>query len=310
MLYNYEKCLLQQGFGIFVLKNGKIHFFTGKGGVGKSSLSIAFAKELAEQGLKTLWLEFSQTPTLKHFSEVKLSHNPTNISKNLDAASWNGEDCLQEFVKYSVKLRLIYETFYRSKAINALIKAAPALREIAFLGYLTSHLRDVEPSLSYDQVVVDAPSTGHFLACLKVPGALLDISDFGPMGFHCRGILEVLQNPEKTAIYSIFLAEPLVVLEHQYMQSELSSLGLKSVPWMNKAINPSLISELNEINKASTGNSENLGSFKRKLLKSFEQQQQILKDLDSKNLVTTFDSDQSSLKQQVKVKVGEILNEN
>jgi anion-transporting ArsA/GET3 family ATPase len=310
MLYNYEKCQLQQGFGIFVLKNGKIHFFTGKGGVGKSSLSIAFAKELAEQGLKTLWLEFSQTPTLRHFSEVKLSHNPTYISENLDAASWNGEDCLQEFVKYSVKLRLIYETFYRSKAINALIKAAPALREIAFLGYLTSHLRDVEPSLSYDQVVVDAPSTGHFLACLKVPGALLDISDFGPMGFHCRGILEVLQNPEKTSIYSIFLAEPLVVLEHRYMQSELSSLGLQSLSWMNKAISPSMIEELQSIKQTAADLNQTSETFKNKLLKSYEQQQQILKDLSLKNLLMTFDSDESSLKKQVKFTVGDILNGN
>ncbi len=301
MLYIYEKCQLQQGFRIFVVKNEKIHFFTGKGGVGKSTLSIAFARELAHSGQRTLWLEFSQTPTLKHFSKIELTHKPVNLAVNLDAASWNGEDCLQEFVKYSVKLRLIYETFYRSKAINALIKAAPALREIAFLGYLTSHLRDVKPCLEYDQVVVDAPSTGHFLACLKVPEALLDISDFGPMGFHCKGILDVLRDNQKTAIYSIFLAEPLVLMEHNYLQQELGLLGLTSTPWMNKALNPAIFSDLKDI--ISKSESSPTAEVKRplvnKLLSTFEQQQQVLKDLGSKNLIMTYEDHRDAIEVQL-----------
>lgn len=289
-----------------MLKKGKIHFFTGKGGVGKSSLSIAFAEQLAELGHRTLWLEFSQTPTLRHFTEVTLSHKPVNLAPNLDVASWNGEDCLQEFVKYSVKLRLIFETFYRSNAINALIKAAPALREIAFLGYLTSHLRGVKPALDYDQVIVDAPSTGHFLAALKVPGALLDISNFGPMGFHCNGILEVLRDPQKTSIYSIFLAEPLVMLEHEYMQKELSEMGLKSIPWMNKAIKAELVEELKELQPESLVPALEKGqsSFSQKLIRSFEQQQAVLKQMQSENLIVTYDADASDLTMQLKPIVG------
>lgn len=291
-----------------MLKKGKIHFFTGKGGVGKSSLSIAFAEQLAELGHRTLWLEFSQTPTLRHFTEVTLSHKPVNLAPNLDVASWNGEDCLQEFVKYSVKLRLIFETFYRSNAINALIKAAPALREIAFLGYLTSHLRGVKPALDYDQIIVDAPSTGHFLAALKVPGALLDISNFGPMGFHCNGILEVLRDPQKTSIYSIFLAEPLVMLEHEYMQKELSEMGLKSIPWMNKAIKAELVEELKELQPESVIPALEKGqsSFSQKLIRSFEQQQSVLKQMQSENLIVTYDADASDLTMQLKPIVGGI----
>jgi anion-transporting ArsA/GET3 family ATPase len=274
-----------------VLKNGKIHFFTGKGGVGKSTLSVAFARELAIQGYKTLWLEFSQAPTYKNISEKSLGFKPIQLEPNLDIASWNGEDCLQEFVKHSVKLRLIYETFYRSKAISALIKAAPALREIAFLGYLTSHLRNVEPCLRYDQIVVDAPSTGHFLACLKVPEALLDISSIGPMGFHCNGILKVLRDHESTQIYSIFLAEPLVVIEHEYLQKELEKLGLKSRPWLNKGIEDLIVNELQSLEPLNQKS-----SFADKLLNLKLQQDQIVQNLDSQQLVMTSDTDVTGLK--------------
>lgn len=274
-----------------MLKKGKIHFFTGKGGVGKTLLSMNFAQELASRGHKTLWLEFNQNPSEnKIFGD--LSFNPKLHSEGLSVASWNGEDCLQEFVKYSVKLRLIFETFYRSKAINALIKAAPALREIAFLGYLTSHLRDVKPALDFDQIVVDAPSTGHFLSCLRVPVALLDVSDFGPMGFHCRGILKVLRDSNLTKIYNIFLAEPLVVSEHEFLKNELNKSGFESKPWFNKALSADLISELNQIDS-------DLKTIKK--LQAFQQQQnQILKGFNNEELIITSDGPYDDLKLEIR----------
>lgn len=301
MLYIYEYGRLQHGFWVFMLKNGKIHFFTGKGGVGKSTLSIAFARELAKAGHKTLWLEFSQTPTVKHFPELKLEFKPQEVSENLSAASWNGEDCLQEFVRHSVKLRMIFEAFYRSKAINALIKAAPALREISFLGYLTSHLRQNEPSLDFDQVVVDAPSTGHFLACLKVPGALLDVSDFGPMGKQCRGILDVLKDTEKTSIYSVFIAEPLVFLEYQYLQTELESLGFTSTPWLNKALNPEVVNELKtlKIDK---------NQFFDKIISREKSENEIVQKINSKDLRLIYEDKDTVIKKQIKEIVEEELS--
>ncbi len=291
-----------------MLKNRKIHFFTGKGGVGKSTLSLSFAKQLAENGFKTLWLEFTQSPTTNHFPQLILEHRPKKVGNNYYAASWNGEDCLQEFVKHSVKLRLIYETFYRSKAISALIKAAPALREIAFLGYLTSHLRGVKPSLQFDQVVVDAPSTGHFLSCLKVPGALLDISDFGPMGFHCKGILEVLRNPKKTTIYSVFLAEPLVVLENEYLQSELQKLGLNSTPWVNQILETRMVNELQALSTPIEGKNDGT-SIKASIVFQKTKQESILRDLKLENCLMTFDGDTSLVDEQMKATLKQVLGE-
>lgn len=293
MLYIYENGRLQHGFWVFMLKNEKIHFFTGKGGVGKSTLSVAFARELANAGHKTLWLEFSQTPTQKHFPEVQLEFKPQQVSENLSVASWNGEDCLQEFVRHSVKLRMIFEAFYRSKAINALIKAAPALREISFLGYLTSHLRQNEPSLDFDQVVVDAPSTGHFLACLKVPSALLDVSDFGPMGKQCRGILDVLKDPQKTAIYSVFIAEPLVFLEYEYLQAELQALGFQSKPWLNKALNPEIVNELNSLESEKN-------SYLEKIILRQKNEKEIVEKINSKSLNLIYEDKDAVVKKQVK----------
>lgn len=278
-----------------MLKKGKIHIFTGKGGVGKSLISYNFATELARLGQKTLWLEYSQNPSQQK-ERGPLSFNPKQQSANLFVSSWNGEDCLQEFVKYSVKLRLIYETFYRSMAITALIKAAPALREIAFLGYLTSHFRGVKPALDYDQIVVDAPSTGHFLSCIRVPSALLDVSDFGPMGFHCRGILNVLKDSQLTTIYNIFLPEPLVVSEFNFLKNELSQSGFKSKGWFNKALNPKVAEDLEVIDPQTL----NKNNYFKNIQKLKEQQAQLLNQLKDENMIFTSEGPENEIKNELK----------
>ncbi len=200
---------------------GKIHFFTGKGGVGKSTLALSKALQLARGGQKTLLVEFSQFNTMSRHLGREVGFTPVKWQEHLDVASWTGEDCLREYVRHSVKIRFIFDMFFRAKATNALIKAAPALKEISFLGYITSHLRGVEPQLHYDQIVVDAPATGHFISCLQVPRALLEIASVGPMGQHCRGIIEVLKNPEWVHVYTVFMPEPLVLNEQKELQDKL-----------------------------------------------------------------------------------------
>lgn len=296
-----------------MLKKGKIHFFTGKGGVGKSTLSIAFARELAAQGHNTLWLEFTQNPSVNTFEGVDLGFLPQKIGHNLSVASWNGEDCLQEFVKHSVKLRIIYEAFYKSKAITALIKAAPALREISFLGYLTSHLRDFKPSLHYDQVVVDAPSTGHFLACLKIPRALLDISSLGPMGTQCQGIINVLKDPSKTSFYTVFLAEPLVYLEYKYLESEMTELGFQCRPWLNKAMNPKVIQELKEMMNGISSESSNFEKTKilsEEIIEIQTQQEAIIHQINTNNILISYEENKQALERRVSKTVQGLLRDN
>lgn len=216
---------------------GKIHFFTGKGGVGKSTLALSKALELSEKGYRTLFVEFSHVNTMTRHLKVPVGSKPTNFLPSLDVVSWNGEDCLQEYVKHSVKIKFLFEVFYRSKAMHALVQAAPALKEVSFLGYLTSHHRGVKPYLNYDHIVVDAPSTGHFVSCLQVPQALLEVTSLGPMGYHCRGILEVLKDPNKVQVYTIFLPEDLVIEEQlQLQQTLLEQFSIKPQVWMNRSL--------------------------------------------------------------------------
>lgn len=249
---------------------GEIHFFTGKGGVGKTTVALSQALKLAEKGQKTLLVEYSQLNTFSQTFKMPVGFTPIKLEDNLHVASWNGEDCLQEYVKHSVKIKILFEMFYHSKAMSALIKAAPALKEISFLGYLTSHFRNVKPCLDFDSIIVDAPSTGHFISCLQVPKSLLAITSFGPMGHHCKGILDVLKDPQKTKVYTVFLPEELVINEQRQLVKTLKSeFEIQAQVWLNRSFTKANI-EIPENIKGDKTNQRYI-SFLREGLKNEKQ---------------------------------------
>jgi anion-transporting ArsA/GET3 family ATPase len=62
-----------------------------------------------------------------------------------------------------------------------LIQVAPGLLEIAQLGQITSGFRKHGPQFNFDEIVIDAPATGHFLSLLRAPRGLAQVIGSGPM---------------------------------------------------------------------------------------------------------------------------------
>jgi anion-transporting ArsA/GET3 family ATPase len=65
----------------------------------------------------------------------------------------------------------------------------------------------------FDLIIVDAPATGHGLSLLRVPETLLNMIQVGPIANQTRTVLETLQDPSKTGIVQVTLAEELPVKE-------------------------------------------------------------------------------------------------
>jgi hypothetical protein len=97
--------------------------------------------------------------------------------------------------------------------MKALVQAAPALKELAVLGKLTSGPRHIGPPMPYDEIVVDAYSTGHFRALWRAPVGLAAAIPFGPMGEQSRSIIDVLKNPQLTRFHVVMIPEELPVSE-------------------------------------------------------------------------------------------------
>ncbi len=190
-----------------------IHLISGKGGVGKSMVAASLAWRLASEGKKTLLVELGERSYFRHVFHTDLQSHSSEISTHLTVTRWEGEACLREYLRHLIKIERMVNLFFDNRVMRALVQAAPALRELALLGKITSGPRRIGPPLNYDEIVVDAFSTGHFRALWRAPVGLAQAIPFGPMGEQSRSIVRTLQDPKLTRFYVTMLPEEMPVTE-------------------------------------------------------------------------------------------------
>ncbi len=194
---------------------------TGKGGVGKSLVAAATATSFARKGLKTLLVELGDQSSYQYVFDKAIKYKGTNIEKNLDVALWNGEACLKEYITYLIKVPALADLFMDNKIMRTFIRAAPALKELAVLGKITSGIRSWGPELPFDRIVVDGYATGHFMALLKAPIGMAELISAGPMGEQSRNISAVLADSKHTQYLIVTLLEELPISESLELRTEL-----------------------------------------------------------------------------------------
>ena len=257
----------------------KIVFVSGKGGVGKSLIAAAIARELARAGRKTLLAEIGETSYYQDFWGLpRVGHEPIRMPDGFDLALWSGETSLREYVLFYLKMERLYSLFFENKVMRALVNVAPGLSEIAILGKVTSGLRHVGPPLDYDTIVVDSYATGHALALFQAPKGMREAIGFGPMGHHSREIENVLRDPKLTAYVVVTLLEELPVSETLEFRAALEKeLGVLAEVVANKVIESPVSRD--ELAAIASGKSGGLGEFAEYLQAVEKRQDKYLEQL-------------------------------
>jgi arsenite-transporting ATPase len=147
----------------------RIIFFTGKGGVGKTSTAAATAVLSAEYGHKTVIMSTDPAHSLSDCMGVPLSAQITNVQENLDAIEI---DPYIELNEYWGKIREFLANFLISLGADAQI--AGELASIPGMDELFSliRLREFYGKTDYDVVIVDMAPTGESLRLLSLPEVL------------------------------------------------------------------------------------------------------------------------------------------
>lgn len=156
----------------------KLIFFSGKGGVGKTTCSASYAVFSAKSGLKTLLVSTDPAHSTSDIFEKKIENNITNILPNLDAIEINGEKESKLYMdKVRVSLKQVVSPIIIEE-INKQIDAAsisPGTEEAALFDKMIEII--TEKNNEYDRIIFDTAPTGHTVRLLTLPellGAWID----------------------------------------------------------------------------------------------------------------------------------------
>jgi arsenite/tail-anchored protein-transporting ATPase len=172
----------------------RVMFFTGKGGVGKTSLACAMAVSLADDERRVLLVSTDPASNLDEVLGVRLSTRPAPVPgvPHLFALNIDPEAAAREYrerVIGPIRTRLPARVVARME--EELSGACTV--EIAAFDEFTSLLADSRTDADFDHILFDTAPTGHTLRLLKLPSAWTGFIDTNTTGTSCLGPLAGLQ---------------------------------------------------------------------------------------------------------------------
>ncbi len=186
-------------------------FFTGKGGVGKTSLSSATAIALADRGRRVLLISTDPASNLDQVLGVSLSTRPRAVPgvEGLFALNIDPEAAAAAYRERALgPLRGTVDAAELSRREEELSGACTV--EIAAFDEFTGYLARASDLDSYDHIVFDTAPTGHTLRLLTLPAAWTEFIDDNPTGASCLGPPTALQKQQEQYREAIAaLADPL-----------------------------------------------------------------------------------------------------
>jgi arsenite-transporting ATPase len=216
-------------------------FFTGKGGVGKTSMACATAVALADRGRRVLLVSTDPASNLDEVLGVTLSTVPTAVPGAPGLSAFNIDPAA---AAHAYREKLVGP--FRGKLPEALVRSmeeqlsGACTMEIAAFDEVSRLLGDPQSTAGYDHVLFDTAPTGHTLRLLSLPGAWSGFIDANPAGASCLGPLSGLEaqravyaqavasliDPARTTLVLVSRAQRAALAEARRTSHELSLLGV------------------------------------------------------------------------------------
>jgi arsenite/tail-anchored protein-transporting ATPase len=216
-------------------------FFTGKGGVGKTSLSSATAVALASADLRVLLVSTDPASNLSEVLATPIGRTarPVDGVPGLDALDIDPDAAA---AAYRDRVVGPYRGVLPDTVVAGIEEqlSGACTVEIAAFDEFTALLADPDATAGYDHVVFDTAPTGHTLRLLALPSAWTGFLDESTVGVTCIGplsgltqaqdryrvALEALADPALTTLVLVTRPDTGAITEADRARSELAALGL------------------------------------------------------------------------------------
>ena len=232
----------EQSLARFLESPTRFLFFTGKGGVGKTSLACASAINLADAGRRVLLVSTDPASNLDEVMGVRLTSTPTEIPTVPRLAALN-IDPAAAAAAYREKL----VGPYRGQLPEAVLRSmeeqlsGACTMEIAAFDEFSKLLGEPAATAGYDHVIFDTAPTGHTLRLLSLPGAWTGYLSSSTTGNSCLGPLAGLEKQRGvyehavasladgacTTLVLVSRAQRAALAEAERTSHELAAIGVR-----------------------------------------------------------------------------------
>ncbi|HJL18172.1 MAG TPA: ArsA-related P-loop ATPase [Sandaracinaceae bacterium LLY-WYZ-13_1] len=173
---------------------------TGKGGVGKTTLAAGLAEAAARRDGKATLVEFGDAESGRRVlgSRSKVKHEVVEP-----------KEALEKSVGRLLGSKMLAKIFIGNFAVRRMLRAAPALRELAML----DAVGQIADRAQGKRVVVDMPATGHGLAWLRLPMQMRDLFGSGGLYELSERLVHRLVAPRACSVVVVTLPERMVLQE-------------------------------------------------------------------------------------------------
>ena len=221
----------------------KYLFFTGKGGVGKTSTASATATYLADKGKQVMLVSTDPASNLQDVFELELSNKGTKIPnvEGLVVANFDPVEAANDYKESIVGP-------YRGKLPDSVLEnmeeqlSGSCTVEIASFNEFANFLTDKEASTNFDHIIFDTAPTGHTLRMLQLPSAWNNYLDenetaTAPLGQLSGAVdkkemydlaVKTLIDGQKTTLMLVTRPQKTSLLEADRASKELEEMGIKN----------------------------------------------------------------------------------
>jgi anion-transporting ArsA/GET3 family ATPase len=212
------------------LLDKRLLIVTGKGGVGKSSVSAALAILAARRGKRVLVCEVNaQERVAPLLGAPPAGPVVRQAAPGISTVNVRPPEAMREYGLMVLKFRTIYEAVFENRVVRFFLRVVPSLAELVMLGKILHEVRAEEGGRRrWDLVVLDAPATGHAVQLLRVPAALADTVPAGPLRRDAERMRDLLVDPAITSLSIVTLPEEMPVSESIDLDAQVR--GVLGIP--------------------------------------------------------------------------------
>ena len=218
-------------------------FFTGKGGVGKTSISCATAISLAEQGRRVLLVSTDPASNVGQVFSQTIGNTilPVASVPGLSALEIDPQAAAQE---YRARIVDPIKGILPDEVVNSINEqlSGACTTEIAAFDEFTGLLTDASLLTRFDHIIFDTAPTGHTIRLLQLPGAWSSFIESNPDGASCLGpmaglekqreqyshAVQALSDPDRTRLVLVARLQKSTLQEVARTHDELAAIGLKN----------------------------------------------------------------------------------